>query len=54
MPPIARFGPYRVFFFSNEGREPPHIHAQRDSSLAKFWLEAWYEFFGRTDSPEGA
>ncbi|MBZ5606919.1 MAG: DUF4160 domain-containing protein [Acidobacteriia bacterium] len=39
MPAIARIGPYRVFFFSNEGFEPPHVHIQRERSLAKFWLE---------------
>jgi hypothetical protein len=38
MPTIRRSGPYRFFFFSNEGLEPPHIHAQRDHALAKFWL----------------
>ena len=38
MPTVARVGPYRFFFFSNEGLEPPHIHAQRDQALAKFWL----------------
>ncbi len=31
-------GPYRFFFFSNEGNEPPHVHVQREKSLAKFWL----------------
>ncbi|HTR38030.1 MAG TPA: DUF4160 domain-containing protein [Bryobacteraceae bacterium] len=39
MPTIARVGPYRVFFFSNEGFEPPHVHIQREQALAKFWLE---------------
>jgi hypothetical protein len=39
MPTIARLGPYRVFFFSNEALEPPHVHMQREKSLAKFWLE---------------
>lgn len=39
MPTVARIGPYRFFFFSNEGTEPRHIHVQRDRSLAKFWLE---------------
>ncbi len=39
-PTILRTGPYRFFFFSNEGSEPPHVHVQRDSSLAKFWLES--------------
>jgi Domain of unknown function (DUF4160) len=39
MPTIARVGPYRVFFFSNEDLEPPHVHIERDESLAKFWLD---------------
>ncbi|MFO1008801.1 MAG: DUF4160 domain-containing protein [Planctomycetota bacterium] len=38
MPTVARIGPYRFFFFSNEGSEPPHIHVQRDQRLAKYWL----------------
>jgi hypothetical protein len=40
MPTVARLGPYRVFFFSNEGLEPPHVHVQREESLAKFWLQS--------------
>lgn len=43
MPTIGRFGPYRVFFYSNEGpkplREPAHVHIARDDAEAKFWLE---------------
>lgn len=39
MATVARIGPYRFFFFSNEGSEPRHVHVQRDRSLAKFWLE---------------
>jgi hypothetical protein len=38
MPTIAQVGPYRVFFYSNEGHEPPHVHFERDDSVAKFWL----------------
>jgi hypothetical protein len=38
MPTVARVGPYRSYFFSNEGIEPAHIHVQRDRQLAKFWL----------------
>ena len=39
MPTIARVGPYRIFFYSNNGVEPPHVHIQRDRALAKFWLD---------------
>jgi hypothetical protein len=39
MPTVLRVGPYRFFFFSNEGDEPPHIHVRRDRGLAKFWLD---------------
>jgi hypothetical protein len=38
MPTVARVGPYRFFFFSNEGLEPVHIHVQRERCLAKFWI----------------
>lgn len=37
-PTVLRSGPYRLFFFSNEGTEPPHVHVQREQMLAKFWL----------------
>ena len=39
MPTVLRIGPYRFFFYSNEGAEPAHIHVQRESMLAKLWLE---------------
>jgi hypothetical protein len=39
VPTLERIGPYRFFFFSNEGSEPPHVHVQRDRSFAKLWLE---------------
>lgn len=29
----------RFFFFSIEGREPPHIHVAHAGRYAKFWLE---------------
>ena len=60
-PTVLRIGPYRFFFFSNEGQEPPHVHVQRDRGLAsheltdiealvsdneQFLLEAWHEFSG--------
>ena len=39
MPAIDDIGPYRFFFYSAEGREPPHIHVRRDRATAKFWLD---------------
>lgn len=38
-PTVLRSGPYRFFFFSNEGSEPPHIHISGSGGEAKFWLE---------------
>ena len=28
-----------IFFFSNEGVEPKHVHVQREKMLGKFWLQ---------------
>ena len=38
MPTIARIGPYRVYFYSHDMQEPPHVHVDRDENTAKFWL----------------
>lgn len=38
MPTILRSGPYRVYFYSHEPNEPPHVHVDRDDQSAKFWL----------------
>ena len=38
MPTILRNGADRFYFFSNENDEPPHIHVDRGSLSAKFWL----------------
>ena len=38
MPTVLRVGPYRFFFYSNEGAEPPHVHIEAGGQLAKFWL----------------
>jgi hypothetical protein len=32
---IARIGRFR-FFYSKEGKEPPHVHVQREAKIAKF------------------
>ncbi|MBZ5585082.1 MAG: DUF4160 domain-containing protein [Acidobacteriia bacterium] len=39
MPTVLRVRGYRFFFFSLEGREPPHIHVANAERYAKFWLE---------------
>jgi hypothetical protein len=38
MPTVVNFAGYRFFFYSMEGIEPSHIHIERDTSTAKFWL----------------
>ncbi len=39
MPNVAKIGPYRFFFYSNENDEPPHVHVALERRLAKFWLD---------------
>ena len=39
MPTVLRQGPYRLFFYSGDGSEPPHIHVERDHRLCNFWLD---------------
>ena len=29
---------WRLFFYSNEGNEPIHIHAQKSEMECKFWI----------------
>ena len=38
MPTVLRSGPYRIYFYSHEPNEPPHVHVDRDALSAKFWL----------------
>ena len=38
MPTIERIGPYRIYFYSQDRREPPHVHVDRDAHTTKFWL----------------
>jgi hypothetical protein len=38
MPTVLRVGPYRVYFYSHEPNEPPHVHVDRDDQSAKFWM----------------
>jgi hypothetical protein len=39
VPTILRVNEFRFFFFSNEEKEPPHIHVESNDNYAKFWLE---------------
>lgn len=39
MPTVFRSGPYRVYFYSHDLDEPPHVHVDRDDLSAKFWLD---------------
>ncbi|WP_421723372.1 DUF4160 domain-containing protein [Bauldia sp.] len=39
MPTVLRLGPYRLFFYSADGGEPPHVHVERDNNVAKFWID---------------
>ena len=32
-------GPYRIYFYSHQPNEPPHVHVDRDDLSAKFWLD---------------
>ena len=38
MPTVLRSGPYRLFFYSGDRDEPPHVHVERENKTAKFWL----------------
>ena len=38
MPTVLRWGPYRAFFYSNEGDESAHVHVRAGDREAKFWL----------------
>jgi hypothetical protein len=39
VPTILTVGPYRFFFYSADGAEPPHVHVERERSSAKFWID---------------
>ena len=39
MPTVLKSGPYRLYFYSHDGTEPPHMHVDRERFSAKFWLE---------------
>ncbi len=38
MPTVLVADGFRLFFFSREPNEPPHVHVKRAEATAKFWL----------------
>lgn len=41
MPNLFKFGPFLIYFWSNEGTEPVHVHVsikRPSQSSAKFWI----------------
>ena len=38
MPTILYIRGWRLFFYSNERNEPPHIHARKGDAECKYWL----------------
>lgn len=38
MPTVHRQGPYRLYFFSHEPNEPPHVHIDCGDATMKVWL----------------
>lgn len=39
MPTILRAQGFRLYFWSREPNEPPHVHVDRGGASAKVWLE---------------
>jgi hypothetical protein len=38
MPTAMRIGPYGFFCYAGDRAEPPHVHVECDTYLAKLWL----------------
>jgi hypothetical protein len=39
VPTILRIQGFRVYFWSHEPNEPPHVHTDKGGASAKVWLE---------------
>lgn len=39
MPTVLSINGWRLFFYSNEGNEPIHIHGQKGDKECKYWLD---------------
>lgn len=40
MPTVLVMNGWRLFFYSNEGQEPMHIHARKADAECKYWIDA--------------
>lgn len=40
VPTILTILGWRLFFYSNENNEPPHVHARKGDMECKFWLNS--------------
>ena len=40
MPTVLRIGAFRLYFYSHEPNEPPHIHVDRGDATIKVWLDS--------------
>ena len=39
MPTVLLVTGWRLFFYSNEGNEPIHVHCQKAEKECKYWLD---------------
>jgi len=39
MPTILMIMGWRLFFYSNEGNEPVHVHCRKGDKECKYWLD---------------
>jgi hypothetical protein len=42
MPTVLQIGRFRFHFYSDESREPAHIHVRTPDGECKYWLEPFY------------
>jgi hypothetical protein len=51
MPTVLNIDGFRVFFYSNEGTEPAHVHVEKAGAECKWWLRpldlVWNDGFKR-------
>ena len=60
MPTVVYIFGWRLFFYSNEGNEPIHIHAEKAEMECKYWIleeeveinEAYAYNLGQSDRKE--